>query len=57
MGLLGHKILELFAYTSLNMHAQLSSGATPKESSNAYTFVLAFSGKLEFQIKKYFGIH
>ena len=30
---------------------------TPKESSNAYTFVMAFSGKLKFRIKKYFGIH
>ena len=30
---------------------------TPKESSNAYTFVLSFSKKNEFRIKKYFGIH
>ena len=29
---------------------------TPKESSNAYTFVLAFSGKPELRFKKYFGI-
>ena len=30
---------------------------TPKESSNAYVLVLTFSEKLEFRIKKYFGIH
>ena len=30
---------------------------TPKESSNAYTFVLAFSWKLEFRIEKYFGFN
>ena len=29
---------------------------TPKESSNAYTFVLAFSQKPEFRIVKYFEI-
>ena len=30
---------------------------TPKESSNAYTFDLTFSWKLEFWFQRYFGIH
>ena len=52
-----HSLLTVLLFCFFNLQRIKMFGSTPKESSNAYTFVLAFSWKLEFQIKRYFGIH